>query len=207
MTSALSLPSVRGSLILWAVLSTLAGCGANTNDSSPAVAMVSVPNVSAAKAEVKTDQVAGVATAFIPALGSSGNGMVMTELKNHRGQLREPDAKYDVYDTDTTADLKTLKQSIQVSLDRGNQVLIDSDGTPESRANAAEILKNAVGASLPDSTAVLVRKVAEENGGGLGLIPIYTRAEVAEQIAQGKINKPEELNNSVENFFFEPKEK
>jgi hypothetical protein len=139
--------------------------------------------------------------------GSGGNGKVMTELKAHGGQLREPDARYDVFDPETTADAKTLKRSIEASLDRDRRVLIDSDGTPESRAKAAQIARQAVGASLPDVTAVIIRKVPEEFGGGLGIIPIYSKAEVAEQIAQGKIAKAEDLNNSAEIFFFEPNKK
>lgn len=143
-------------------------------------------------------------TVFKPALGSGGNGLAMTELKKHGGQLREPNAKYDVYDPETTADAKTLKQSIQASLDRGNRVLIDSDGTPESRAKAAQMSYDAVGGSLPDSASVVIMKVPEERGGGFGLVPIYNRAEVAAEIAAGRIAKPEDLNNSVDNFFFEP---
>lgn len=143
-------------------------------------------------------------TAFKPALGSQGNGSAMTELKNHGGQLREPDAEYDVYDTSSTADLKTLKQNILASLDRDRRVLIDSDGTPESREKAAQISYEAIGASLPDMSSVLIRKTPEEQGGGYMLIPLYSKADVSKQITQGKISNPNELNNSIENFFFEP---
>lgn len=130
----------------------------------------------------------------------------MTELKTHGGQLREPDAKYDVYDTTILTDLKTITQNIQASLDRDHTVMIDSDGTPSSREKAARITYEAIGASLPDMNTLLVKKAPEEHGGGYLLIPIYTKADVAEQIAQGKITHPSELNNSIENFFFEPKQ-
>ncbi|MGJ3701209.1 hypothetical protein [Variovorax sp. AFSI2.2] len=205
MSAILSPPSALRSLILCTVLSVLAGCGANTESAGTAITTLAVPNAAPAKSEPARP--VSVMAAFNLVSGSGGNGAVMAELKNHGGQLREPDAKYDVFDTDSSADLKTLKQSIQASLDRDRRVLIDSDGTPESRAKAAQIAYEAIGASLPDITAVVIRKAPEEHGGGLGLIPIYSKADVVEQIAQGKINKPEDLNNSVENFFFEPQKK
>lgn len=181
----------------------LTGCGANT-DSAPTSGAQTVPSTVAEKPKTEPAKKVDVMTVFKPALGSSGNGLAMTELKKHGGQLREPDAKYDVYDTQTTANAKTLKQSIQASLDRGNRVLIDSDGTPESRAKAAQMSYDAVGGSLPDSASIVIMKVPEERGGGFGLVPIYNRAEVAAEIAAGRIAKPEDLNNSVDNFFFEP---
>lgn len=194
-------------LVLCAALS-LAGCGANTDASGDITTAAKTAPSSGApdQKQSETSPKRGVATAFIPALGSQGNGVAMMELKNHGGQLREPDANYDVYDTSSTADLKTLAQNIQVSLDRDRRVLIDSDGTPESREKAARISYEAIGASLPDIGSVLIRKAPEEQGGGYLLIPIYTRTDVAEQIAQGKINKTEDLNNSIDSFFFEPKE-
>ncbi len=200
-------PSALRPLILCAALSLLAGCGANTNDAGSAATAGVAPNAAPAKTLVESDRPTSVMTAFTPALGSGGNGAVMTELKNHGGQLREPDVKYDVFDTESTADLKTLTQNIRASLDRDRSVLIDSDGTPESRKKAARMSYEAIGGSLPDNTAVLIRKAPEEEGGGFSLIPIYTKAEVAEQIAKGKINKPEDESNSAENFFFEPQEK
>ena len=185
-------------------LTLLAGCGANTDSSVAAGVAQSAPESTSDKEPAAPAKKVDVMTVFKPALGSGGNGLAMTELKKHGGQLREPDAKYDVYDTQTTADAKTLKQSIQASLDRGNRVLIDSDGTPESRAKAAQMSYDAVGGSLPDSASIVIMKVPEERGGGFGLVPIYNRAEVAAEIAAGRIAKPEDLNNSVDNFFFEP---
>lgn len=204
MNAILPPPSVLRPLILCATLSLLAGCGANTGDAGSAATAGVAPNAAPAKTQTEPAQPPSVMTAFTPALGSGGNGAVMTELKNHGGQLREPDAKYDVFDTESTADLKTLKQNILASLDRDRSVLIDSDGTPESREKAAQMSYEAIGASLPDVGAVLIQKAPEEQGGGFALIPIYTKADVAEQMAQGKIKEPEDLNNSAENFFFEP---
>lgn len=204
MNTILPTPSAMRPLILCAVLFLLAGCGANTNDAGSAATAGATPNAAPAKTQVEPAGPASVMTAFTPALGSGGNGAVMTELKNHGGQLREPDVKYDVFDTESTADLKTLKQNILASLDRDRVVLIDSDGTPESREKAARISYEAIGASLPDVSAVLIQKAPEEQGGGFALIPIYTKADVAEQMAQGKLKEPVDLNNSAENFFFEP---
>ena len=185
-------------------LTLLAGCGANTDSSVATGAAQSAPASTPEKEPVAPARKVDVMTVFKPALGSGGNGLAMTELKKHGGQLRDPDAKYDVFDPETTADAKTIKQSIQASLDRGNRVLIDSDGTPESRAKAAQMSYDAVGGSLPDNTAFLIMKIPEEKGGGVGLIPIYTRAEVAAEVAAGRVSKPEDLNNSLDNFFFEP---
>lgn len=208
MNEILTLSSTLRPLVLCAALSLLAGCGANTEGAGSTTATIGVtPSAAQAKTQAEPARPASVATVFSPALGSGGNGAVMTELKNHGGSLREPDAKYDVFDTESTADLKTLGQNIRASLDRDRSVLIDSDGTPESRAKAAKISYESIGASLPDVGAVVIRKAPEEHGGGFALIPIYSKADVAEQIAQGKIANPEDLNNSAENFFFEPQQK
>lgn len=184
---------------IFSVFLLIAGCGGNVQDDANASRAASTKEDSQNKEN--SDPLAG----FVLSPGSAGNGAVMKELRMVGRDLREPDAKYDVFDTDSNLSPEAIKKNIEASLDSGHQVLIDSDGTPESQAKAAEMLKNAIGASLPDVTAVLVKKVDEKNGGGLGLIPLYTRAEVTEQITQGKINKPEDLNNSVENFFFNPK--
>lgn len=184
----------------------LTACGANTEGANTA-STVSATNAPAADTQNNSAPRVSVMTAFTPVLGSGGNGAVMTELKNHGGQLREPDARYDVFDTESTADIKTLKQNILASLDRDRSVLIDSDGTPASRQKAAQMSYEAIGGSLPDNTAVLIRKAPEQEGGGFSLIPIYTKAEVAEQIAKGNLKKPEDESNSAENFFFEPPEK
>lgn len=187
------------------VLAFLAGCGANTSETSNAGTNQSIPSGTIPDKELSEPvNKANVLTVFVPALGSSGNGVVMADLKSHGGQLREPNAKYDVYDPSSTADPKTVKQNILEGLDREHRVLVDSDGTPESRAKAAAIVYDAIGASLPDISAVIIRKTPESMGGGYDLIPIYSKADVAEQISKGKINKAEELSNSVENFFFEP---
>lgn len=195
--------SINKFLALCCIIS-LVGCGANTEGSDAARAVV--PRIVVDQPLPALSKVESVLASFAPVLGSGGNGTVMRELKNHVGQLREPDAKYDVFDTESTADLKTLKQSILASLDRDRRVLIDSDGTPESRAKAAQIAYEAIGASLPDIGTVVIRKAPGEQGGGFALIPIYSKADVAEQIAQGKITKPEDLNNSAENFFFLPRQ-
>lgn len=182
----------------------LVGCGAQTDKAAAAPSAASGASAPAAPVAVKAP--ATVFTAFKPAHGSAGNGAVMSELKGHNGTLRDPEAKYDVFDGESKADLKTLAQDVVASLDRNHNVLLDSNGTPESREKMAKLAYEAIGASLPDNAAVLIRKLPEENGGGYGLIPIYTKAETAAQIAQGKILKPEDLNNSAENFFFESKQ-
>lgn len=208
MNPILPLPSALRLLVLSAALLLLAGCGANTEGASSATpASGAAPNTAQTKAQTEPTRLASVATAFTPALGSGGNGAVMTELKSHGGQLREPDAKYDVFDTESTADLKALKQTIRASLDRNHSVLIDSDGTPESREKAGRMSYEAIGASIPSASAVLIRNAPEEEGGGFMLTPIYSKADVAEQIAQGQIGAPEEQTNSAENFFFEPRQK
>jgi hypothetical protein len=205
MNALLPVPLALRPLILSTALFLLAGCGANADGAGSATAMTGVaPNAAQTKIQTEPTRSGSIAAAFSPALGSGGNGAVMTELKNHGGQLREPDAKYDVFDSESTADLKTIGQNIRASLDRDRSVLIDSDGSPESRAKAAQISYESIGASLPDVGAVVIRKAPEEQGGGFSLIPLYSKADMAEQIAQGKIAKPEDLNNSVENFFFQP---
>lgn len=190
------LPLVVGALVL------LGGCSAKTEDTSSSSAAPVQSTAAAASAQVAFAP--KLMDVFSIASGSSGNGVAMRELKSINGTLRQPEIKSDVYDADPKADLKTLKQDIQASLDRGHQVLIDSDGTPESRSKAAQISYEAIGASLPDASSFLIRKLPEERGGGYGLIPIYSQAEVAQQIAKGEISKPEEASNSVSNFFFEP---
>lgn len=204
MNTIFSLSSVLKLLILCAPLSVLTGCGANTHEAAPAATVGVGPDMAPAKVQAEPPDSRSVATVFTPALGSGGNGVVMSELKSHDGRLLDPDAKYDVYDTTSRADLKTLQQNILASLDRERSVLLDSDGTPESREKAAEISREAVGGALPDASAVVIRKAPEDQGGGFMIIPLMTKAEVTAQIAQGEITKPEDAMNSVENFFFEP---
>lgn len=191
-------------LALCCVLLALSACGANTNESASNAAAGAPAKAETASSAAQPAPAVTVMTAFTPVSGSSGNGVVMRELKSINGTLRQPEIKSDVYDTDSKADLKTMTQDIQASLDRGHQVLIDSDGTPESRSRAAQIAYEAIGASLPDVGSVVIRKVPEERGGGYGLIPIFSQAEVAQQVAQGRISKPEDESNSVSNFFFGP---
>lgn len=207
MNTILSPSSVVRLLILCAATSMLTGCGANTQDAAPAATVGVGPDMAPAKVQTEPTYSGNVATVFTPALGSGGNGVVMSELKRHDGRLLDPDAKYDVYDTTSTADLKTLQQNILASLDRERSVLLDSDGTPESREKAAEISREAVGGALPDASAVVIRKAPEDQGGGFMIIPLMTKAEVTAQVVQGEIAKPEDALNSVENFFFEPARK
>lgn len=203
MSKKLSITAQFKPLALCCVLLALSACGANTNESASNAAAGAPAKAETASSAAQPAPSATVMTAFTLASGSSGNGAAMRELRSINGTLREPDSKFDVYDTDSKVDLKTLTQNIQASLDRGRQVLIDSDGTPESRSRAAQISYEAIGAALPDTGSVVIRKVPEERGGGYGVIPVYSQAEVAQQIAQGQISKPEQASNSVVNFFFE----
>lgn len=148
-----------------------------------------------------------VAVVFKPAAGSDGKGEVMKELKANGGLLREPDLNYDVYDPQSSLDKKALKQEIVKSLDRDRSVLVDNGGTPESREQAAAIVFEATGGSIPGAAGTVIRKAPEDKGGGYLLIPIYSQADVQAQVAQGLIPHAREQTNSITNFFFHSPEK
>ncbi len=169
------------------------------------------PAITAAQSEPAADQPAEKASpardpmsAFIMSPGSSGRGEVMSELRKHGGELREPGVNYTVYDAPASLGVEQTSKQIQAQLEKDERILIDSDGTPESRKKAAELTYAAIGASIDDIAAVLIRKGPEDKGGGYLLIPIYSKADVAGQVARGVIPAPEAQSNSASNFFFAP---
>ncbi|HEY0893372.1 MAG TPA: hypothetical protein VGE32_09975, partial [Cellvibrio sp.] len=133
----------------------LSGCGAKTDEQAP-----SQSNAGTKKHTLPEEQKLitaeemdalqksrTVAVVFKPAGGSSGNGEVMQELQSINGVLREPLLNYDVYAPESDLSMKALKQEIEVSLDNDRRVLIENNGTPESRTMAAELLTSIVGGS------------------------------------------------------------
>lgn len=142
---------------------------------------------------------------FSPAGGSVGNGEVMRELKAINRPLREPNLNYDVFDPQSDLSTQEIKQAIEISLDTDRRVLIDNGGTAESRAKAAELITAIVGGSIPDTAGTIILRAPENEGGGYLTIPLYSKADVQNQISQGRIPNAESQANSIENFFFEPK--
>lgn len=205
---------IQSFLSVLAACLTLAACSAKTEDQASTSSKPKVAAKANADDNLLTDaqmdalrQSRTVAVVFTAAAGSSGAGEVMAELKAIGGPLREPNLDYDVFDPQSKLDPKALKQEIESSLDRDRVVLVDNGGTPESRAQAGSIVFEATGGSIPDAAGTVIRKAPDDKGGGYMLIPIYSKADVEAQVAQGLIANAAEQTNSIENFFFEPASK
>ena len=137
---------------------------------------------------------------FHMAGGSKGNGEVMSELRTYGGELRRPEWDYDVYDTSSAHTPEELKAQIKESLDRGRVVLIDNGGTPEARAKSAAMSLQAIGAQI-DAAGAMIQKAPEDKGGGYLLTPIYSKADVQDQVAKGLIPNADAQTNTVEKLF------
>lgn len=137
---------------------------------------------------------------FHMAGGSKGNGEVMSELRSYGGELRRPEWDYDVYDSSSAHTPEELKAQIKESLDRGRVVLIDNGGTPEARAKSAAMSLQAIGAQI-DAAGAMIQKAPEDKGGGYLLTPIYSKADVQDQVAKGLIPNADAQTNTVENLF------
>lgn len=183
-------------------VSALYGCGANVGDAPAATPVVAKSeSVESAASQDQTLNSAAIIERNFKTVVGQGNGVIMSELKGHGGRLIDTETRYDVFDAEVVTDVKSVRESIQVSLDRGNDVLIDGNGSAQARENLAEIALQSAGAAVPDLGALIIRKAPEDKGGFL-IIPIYSKAEVAQQVAQGGVARPEDVNNSVTNFFF-----
>lgn len=191
----------------------LASCSANTEETTTAQPKANTDssetqeelNVMSIEQMNELRRTRTVEVVFTPAGGSVGNGEVMRELKAINGPLREPNLNYDVFDPQSNLNTQEVKQAIEISLDTDRRVLIDNGGTAESRAKAAELITAIVGGSIPDTAGTIILRAPEHKGGGYLTIPIYSKADVQNQISQGRIPNAESQANSIENFFFEPK--
>ena len=191
----------------------LASCSANTEETAAAQPNAITdssgtqedPNVISIEQMNELRRTRTAEVVFSPAGGSVGNGEVMRELKAINRPLREPNLNYDVFDPQSDLSTQEIKQAIEISLDTDRRVLIDNGGTAESRAKAAEIITAIVGGSIPDTAGTIILRAPENEGGGYLTIPLYSKADVQNQISQGRIPNAESQANSIENFFFEPK--
>lgn len=186
------------------VAATLAACSGKSGGAPAITAAQSEPAADPPTEKTASARTRDPMSAFVMAPGSSGRGEVMSELRKHGGELREPEVSYTVYDTPASLGVDEASKQIQAQLEKDERILIDSDGTPESRKKAAELTYAAIGASIDDIAAVLIRKGPDDKGGGYLLIPIYSKADVAGQVARGVIPAPEAQSNSASNFFFTP---
>ncbi len=84
--------------------------------------------------------------------------------------------------------------------DRGRVVLIDNGGTPEARAKSAALSLQAIGAQI-DAAGAMIQRAPEDKGGGYLLTPIYSKADVQDQVAKGLIPNADAQTNTVENLF------
>lgn len=191
-------------------------CGAKTEEqaSAPATTSTNEAKNPGAESILTVEQMDAwrrsrtVAVVFSPAGGGSGSGEVMQELKATNGLLNDPSVSYDVFDPESVVDMKDIKdfkRDVQVSLDRGREVLIDNGGTPESRAKAAELVREITGFAANDAAGSIISKAFDDPKGGYYITPLYSKADVQEQVSKGLIPNAAAQTNSIENFFFQSK--
>jgi hypothetical protein len=206
---------IQTSLSTFAICALLVACSAKTEEQAATQPDVkaNTSQTSEAKDLLTLEQMDAlrrsrtVSIVFTPAAGSGGNGEVMKELRAINGPLRQPNLNYDVYDPQGSLSTKEMKQQIEISLDRNRRVLIDNGGTPESRAKAAELVTAVVGGSIADTAGTIILRGPEDKKSSYLTIPLFSKADVAAQVAKGSIPNAAEQNNSIENFFFEPQSK
>lgn len=194
-------------LSILAALVLLMGCSAKTDDAPSAPAAVDVKAEMTEKKSVLTNEEMDayrrsrtIDKVFNMAGGSGGSGEIMSELKANGGLLNRPELDIDVYDTLSALTPEQLKAHIKESLDRDRVVLIDNGGRPEDRRRAANISMEAIGAHV-DAAGALIERAPEDKGGGYLLTPVYSKADVQEQVAKGLIPNADAQTNTVEKMF------
>lgn len=194
-------------LSIVAVVVLLMACSAKTDETPSAPAAVDVQAEKTEKKSVLTNEEMDafrrsrtIDKVFTMAAGSGGRGEIMSELKANGGLLNRPELDIDVYDTSSALTPEELKTHIKESLDRDRVVLIDNGGSPEDRLKAANISMEAIGAQV-DAAGAIIQKAPEDKGGGYLLTPVYSKADVQEQVAKGLIPNADAQTNTVEKMF------